>query len=129
VVLHTLYPVALLLEVFRIHTEGGPAWRAWLVAWVTAQALRAWCMRSLGVFWNARIQVVPGARPLRRGPYRFIPHPNYLAVAVEFVAGPMMFGAWRTAVAFSLLNLVAMAVRIPEEERALKWAAQQPTDP
>jgi methyltransferase len=100
----------------------------WLGAWLGAQALRVWAIASLGAFWNVRVWVLPGTAPIARGPYRWLRHPNYIAVAAEFVAGPIMFGAWRTALVFSLLNAVAMMVRIPVEERALAWAAT-PRDP
>jgi len=57
---------------------------------------------------------------VRRGPYGFMRHPNYLAVVVELIAAPLMFGAWRTAVAISLLDLVALGIRIRAEEVALR---------
>ena len=67
-----------------------------------------------------RIWVLPGATPVRRGPYRWLRHPNYLAVVLELAAAPMMFGALRTALAVSALNLAVLGlVRIPAEERAL----------
>jgi len=62
--------------------------------------------------WNVRIWVVPEAALVRRGPYRFLQHPNYLAIAIELMAAPMIFGAWRTAILVSLLNLAALRVRI-----------------
>ena len=128
VMLHALYPLTLACEVLILGARPGPAWPLWLAVCVAAQALRVWAIAALGPLWNVRVRVVPGMTPIRRGPYHFIPHPNYLAVALEFVAGPLMFGAWRTAIAFSLLNAVAMAVRIPVEERALAWAATQPPE-
>jgi methyltransferase len=57
---------------------------------------------------------------VRRGPYRFLRHPNYLAVVVELIAAPLLFGAWRTAIAISALDLVALAIRIRAEEAALR---------
>ena len=65
---------------------------------------------------------VPGEPAVRRGPYRFMRHPNYLAVAIELAAAPLLFGAWRTALGASLANLAALAVRIPAEEHALRNA-------
>jgi methyltransferase len=121
VALHALYPVALVAEVAG-GARPGPAWPLWLGAWLAAQALRIAAIVALGERWNVRIVVVPGEPPLRRGIYRWLAHPNYLAVALEFVAAPLMFGAWRTALAASLANLLAMAVRIPAEERALREA-------
>ncbi len=121
VVLHALYPVALVVEVLR-GARPGPGWPLWLVAWLAAQSLRVAAIVALGERWNVRIVVLPGVAPVRRGVYRWLAHPNYLAVALEFVAAPLMFGAWRTAIAASLFNAVAMAVRIPAEVRALREA-------
>jgi len=121
--LHSAYPVALVAEVWR-GARPGAAWPAWLALWLAAQALRIAAMRTLGERWNARIVVVPGEPPIQSGIYRWMPHPNYVAVAVEFVAGPMLFGAWRTALGATLVNALAMALRIPAEERALREAAE-----
>src|SRR5439155_302855 len=89
-----------------------------------AQALRVAAIVALGERWNVRSVVLPGVPPVRRGVYRWLAHPNHLAGALAFVAAPLMFGAWRTAVGASLLNAVAMAVRIPAEERALREAGR-----
>jgi methyltransferase len=89
-----------------------------------AQALRWWAIRSLGDRWSTRIVVLPGAPPVVAGPYRFLRHPNYLAVVAELAALPLALGAWRTALLASAGNAVLLAVRIPTEERALgaSWA-------
>jgi methyltransferase len=122
VVLHAAYPVALVAEV--IAGARPPAWwPVWLALWLAAQALRAAAVQALGERWNVRIVVIPGERPVRHGIYRWLSHPNYIAVALEFVAAPLLFGAWRTAVVFSAFNALAMAVRIPAEERALRTSA------
>ena len=127
VALHALYPLALAAEVLILGMRPPAAWPAWLVVWLAAQALRVWAIASLGTFWNVRVWVLPGATPVVHGAYRFLRHPNYVAVALEFIAAPMMFGAWRTALLCSALNVVAMLVRIPIEERALTWAAAPTT--
>ena len=123
VVLHALYPVALVAELWQ-GARPGPLWPLWLAVWLGAQGLRLTAMATLGERWNVRIVVVPGEPPVRRGIYRWLAHPNYLAVALEFVAAPLMFGAWRTALVASLANALAMAVRIPAEERALRDAGR-----
>jgi len=88
-----------------------------------SQALRWWCIRTLGPRWNTRIIVVPGLPLVRRGPYRFIPHPNYVAVVVEGFALPLIATGWITALAFTVLNAVLLlGFRIPAEERALREA-------
>ncbi len=84
-----------------------------------AQALRWWVIATLGERWSTRVLVLPGAAPIRRGPYRFLRHPNYLAVTAEVVALPLACGAWRTALVAALGNAVILVVRIRAEERAL----------
>ncbi len=92
---------------------------AWLAALLGATALRRWCIASLGEAWNVRA-LVPDPLPVsERGPYRYVRHPNYLAVAVEFLALPMAGGAWASAVGLSLANLVVLVPRIRAEERLL----------
>ena len=90
---------------------------------LASQALRWWCIRTLGPRWNTRIIVVPGLPLVRRGPYRLLPHPNYVAVVVEGVALPLIATGWLTALVFSALNAVLLlGFRIPAEERALTEA-------
>jgi methyltransferase len=84
-----------------------------------AQALRWWAVSALAERWSTRIVVLPGAPPVTGGPYRFLRHPNYLAVVVELAALPLALGAWRTALAATIGNALLLAVRIPAEERAL----------
>jgi methyltransferase len=84
-----------------------------------ATALRWWSIRSLGASWNVRAVVPDDLRPVTRGPYRFIRHPNYLAVALEFVALPLAGGAVWSAIGLSLLDAAVLADRIRDEERLL----------
>ncbi|MCX4825591.1 hypothetical protein OG883_38230 [Streptomyces sp. NBC_01142] len=90
---------------------------------VAAQALRWWCIRTLGRQWNTRVIVVPGLPLVTGGPYRWLRHPNYVAVASEGLALPLVHGAWVTALVFTVLNAVLMAVRIRCEDGALASAA------
>lgn len=90
---------------------------------LASQGLRWWCIGTLGPRWNTRIVVVPGLPLVRRGPYRFIPHPNYVVVVLEGIALPLVATAWGTALAFTVLNAVLLlGFRIPAEERALREA-------
>ncbi len=90
---------------------------------LASQALRWWCIATLGPRWNTRIVVVPGLPLVRRGPYRFLPHPNYVVVVLEGIALPLVATAWGTALAFTVLNAVLLlGFRIPAEERALREA-------
>ena len=93
---------------------------------VAAQALRWWCIRTLGHRWNTRVIVVPGMALVTGGPYRLLHHPNYVAVAAEGVALPLVNGAWVTALLFTVLNAALMAVRVRCEEAALASAGGVP---
>lgn len=90
-----------------------------LALYVLLQPLRYWAIASLGMYWTTRVIVVPGATPIRRGPYRFLRHPNYLVVAIEIPLLPAAFGAWIMAAAFGVLNVALLARRI-EVERAAR---------
>jgi methyltransferase len=95
-----------------------------MVAAVAAsQALRWWCIATLGRQWNTRVVVVPGLPLVAAGPYRWLRHPNYVAVVAEGIALPLVHGAWVTAVVFSALNAVLLTVRIRCEDQALTAAA------
>ena len=126
VVLHALWPVALALEVLIGGARPGRAWPLWLAAFGLAQVLRFSAIRALGERWTTRVIVLPGAALVRRGPYRFMRHPNYVAVLIELIAAPLLFGAWRTAVAATAFNLAALAIRVRVEERALASTPQPP---
>lgn len=90
-----------------------------LAAYAGLEVLRVWTILSLGPYWTTRIITLPDAPLLRRGPYRYVRHPNYMIVTGEIALLPLVFGEWRLAVVFSLLNAALLAWRIREEERAL----------
>jgi methyltransferase len=89
---------------------------------VLSQALRWWCVRTLGHRWNTLVIVVPQAPLIRRGPYRWLHHPNYVAVVVEGIALPLVHTAWLTAACFTLANALLLTVRIRVENAALGYA-------
>ena len=121
VLLHVLFFLSLFLEAQRFGTELGTGWQIFLAIFAVAQLLRFWALASLGRFWNTKILILPGAALVKKGPYRWLPHPNYLVVAMEIAALPLIFGAWRTALIFSIANaLLLLLVRIPAEEKALQ---------
>jgi methyltransferase len=94
---------------------------AWpfLAVFLVLQALRLWVMASLGPYWTTRVITLPGEHLVRRGPYRLLRHPNYVVVAGEIAVLPLVFGAWRIALVFSLLNAALLFWRIRVEESAL----------
>ncbi|MFE1542222.1 isoprenylcysteine carboxyl methyltransferase family protein [Streptomyces microflavus] len=120
VVLHTALLAGCLAEVHLADRPFLPA-VGWTMAAVVvaAQLLRWWCITTLGPRWNTRVIVVPGLPLVSGGPYRLLRHPNYVAVAAEGIALPLVHGAWVTALVFTLLNGVLMAVRIRCEDEAL----------
>lgn len=121
VVLHTALLVGAVVEVWWAGREFTPAVGWTMLALVAAsQALRWWCITSLGRHWNTRVIVVPGAARVARGPYRWIPHPNYVAVVVEGFALPLVHGAWVTAAVFTVANLMLLRHRIRVEDEALR---------
>jgi methyltransferase len=121
--LHTAFLLSCGLEV---HLAGrsfrGPLGFGAIVVALLAQGLRYWVVRTLGARWNVRILVWPDVPPVTRGPYRFIRHPNYVAVMAEMLCVPLIHGAYATALLFSLANGALLCVRIRAEERALGGA-------
>ena len=124
VVLHTALLVGCLVEVLALDRPFVPAlgW-AMVVLVLAAQGLRWWCIRTLGPQWNTRVVVVPGLPLVGGGPYRFLRHPNYVAVVVEGFALPLVHSAWVTAAVFTLANAALLTVRIRTEARALDSVA------
>jgi methyltransferase len=120
VALHALFLASLAWEShpWRIPLDGRTVGCLGALAAVTA--LRYWTIASLGEYWNTRVIVVPGAQVVRRGPYRFLRHPNYLVIVLEFLLLPLLMRAPATLVLFSLANLAVLRQRIRIEEEALR---------
>lgn len=97
-----------------------------LFLFLLTQGLRIWVLVSLGRYWTTRIITLPGVPLVRRGPYRYLRHPNYLVVALELALLPLCFGAWELAVIFSLLNAAVLSWRIRTENAVL--AARRPLE-
>lgn len=120
VMTHSLFFVAFIVEVITLNKDLSTNWLFLLFLFLITQAGRLWALYSLGIFWNTKILVLPNADIVKKGPYRFVKHPNYLIVTIEFLIIPLFFQAYITALLFSLLNAVILAIRIPAEEKALK---------
>ena len=120
VLLHTGLLVGALVEAWTRRPDVSPA-LAWsmLAVVVLSQALRWWCIATLGHRWNTRVIIVPGLAPVTGGPYRFFSHPNYVAVVLEGIALPLVHAAWITALVFTVLNAALLTVRIRVENAAL----------
>ncbi len=120
VLLHTALLIGAVGEVLTAHRPFLP-WLGWpmLLVVLAAQSLRWWCIGTLGRRWNTRIVVIPGLPLVTAGPYRWLRHPNYLAVIAEGVALPLVHTAWVTAGLFSVLNGWLLTVRMRAENAAL----------
>jgi methyltransferase len=125
VALHTALLLGCLIEPVALHRVFIPA-LAWpmIALAVTANALRWWCVGTLGPRWSARVIVMPEVPLVTAGPYRWFAHPNYVAVVVEGAALPLAGSAWITAWSFTVLNAALLTVRIRCETRALAAAPQ-----
>ncbi len=123
VALHSALLVGCAVEPWALERPFVPALGGPMLALVVAaQGLRWWCVASLGRRWTTRVLVVPGRPRVTSGPYRWLRHPNYVAVVVEGLALPLVHSAWLTAAAFTLLNAALLTVRIRCEEAALASA-------
>lgn len=115
VALHAAWVVWLWLE-----SWDRPLIWPWVLAFFVLQAARGWVLATLGRRWSTRVFVIPGETLVARGPFRLVPHPNYLVVALEMPVLPLAFGLWGTAILFGALNLAMLAWRIRVEEQALR---------
>jgi methyltransferase len=123
VALHAALLVGCWLEPIALHRTFVPALTYSMIAVVVAaNALRWWCIATLGTRWTARVIVLPGIPVVGSGPYRWFAHPNYVAVIVEGAALPLAGSAWITACTFTALNAALLTVRLRCETRALAAA-------
>lgn len=121
------YPLIVVLHAAWLAGLWGLAWNrpaslGWLALYLAVQVLRAWTLVSLGKRWTTRILTLPGEALVRRGPYRFTPHPNYVVVVLEIAVLPLVFGLTAYVLVFTLLNASLLAVRVAAEEAALREA-------
>jgi methyltransferase len=119
------YPLIILVHVAWLGAlwwlaPGRPIDPFWLGLFVLLQLARVWIIATLGERWTTRIIILPGAPLVRSGPYRWLDHPNYAVVAGEIAALPLAFGLWQVALVASLLNAAVLAIRIREENQALR---------
>jgi methyltransferase len=125
VALHAAFLVSCVAEVWLLRRPWRPEIAAVALAvLVVALVLRWWVLSTLGDRWTTRVMVLPDEQLITEGPYRWLRHPNYLAVVLEIVAIPMLHSAWLTAVVFSIGNLLVLRARIGVEDRALDRAAE-----
>jgi methyltransferase len=122
VAIHAGLLVGCVIEVWLLHRPfiGWLGWPMLAIA-LGAQLLRWWCITTLGKRWNTLVIVLPEAPLVRSGPYRFLHHPNYVAVVAEGIALPLVHTAWLTAICFTVANAALLTVRIRVENAALGY--------
>lgn len=123
VAMHAAFFISLSLEYFLLDKSLNRFWSVFIILFVFAQILRYWSIYSLGQFWNTKILVIPGTRLIEKGPYKYIRHPNYVAVIIEIAVIPLVFSCYLTSAVFSIFNLALLYRRIRIEERALSDAS------
>jgi methyltransferase len=120
VLMHVLFFISLTAERNYLHRGLNDNWILLIALFALAQVLRYWAITTLGEFWNTKIIVLKGSEIIKKGPYKYLNHPNYTAVITEIAVIPLIFSCYITAIVFSVLNLIALRRRIKIEEAALK---------
>lgn len=120
VLMHISFFISLLVEYILLNGNLSKIWIIFLLLFILAQALRYWAIMSLGQYWNTKILVIPGTALVIAGPYKYIRHPNYVAVVTEIAVVPLMFSCYFTAALFTVLNILVLRRRIRIEEKALE---------
>jgi methyltransferase len=100
--------------------RGRPVDGFWLAMFLIIELVRIWVLASLGTRWTTRIIILPQAPLVRRGPYRWVNHPNYLVVIAEIAVLPLVFGLWQVSLIFSAVNAAVLTIRIRQENKALR---------
>jgi methyltransferase len=118
--MHVAFFISLICEKVFLHRALNTYWVVSTSLFVGAQFLRYWAIRSLGVHWNTKVLVIPGKKLVARGPYKYIQHPNYVAVITEIAVIPLIFSCYITATVFSLFNLILLRRRMKIEESAFR---------
>ena len=120
VILHTGFLFACLLEAWLLERSFIPSLGyPMLILAIATQGLRWWCINTLGYRWNTRVIIVPNLPRITHGPYRYLSHPNYIIVALEGIALPLIYSCYYTAIGFTFLNAILMMVRLRCENEAL----------
>lgn len=119
VTMHVSFFIVLVLEFIFMNRTLNVFFPYLFVIFVFAQLLRYWAITSLGVYWNTKIIVLKGSKLIYSGPYKFLKHPNYIAVVIELAVIPLMFSCYVTSLFFTILNLIILKRRIKIETTAL----------
>ena len=120
VLMHNLFFISVITEFVFLERQLNEYWKVLLIIFICTQLLRYWAIFTLGKRWNTKILVLPDIEPIRSGLYKYLKHPNYIAVVIEIAVIPLLFSCYFTAIIFSVLNLLVLNRRIRIEEKALK---------
>ena len=118
IALHTSFIISIIAEYFL---RGRPpiSW-IFLTVFLLVLSFKLWALSSLGKYWNTKIYRIPGVYPVKKGPYKYLKHPNYMEVVCEIAVIPLVFHLYCTAIVFTILNAAMLTVRIGVENRV--WA-------
>ena len=119
VYMHICFFISLILEKFLLDRGFNSLSLLFFIIFIVTQFLRYWAITSLGKYWNTKIIVVPNAQLIIKGPYKYLKHPNYLAVIIEIAVIPLIFSCYITCIIFTTANIIILSRRIKIEERAL----------
>src|SRR3972149_7594213 len=119
VIMHVAFFVSLICEKVFLSRMLNSYWIIFAALFGVAQFLRYWAIKSLGVYWNTKILVLPNHQLINRGPYKYLRHPNYIAVIMELAVIPLLFSCYITPIVFSVINLLLLNRRVRVEEMVL----------
>ena len=119
VLMHNLFFISVITEFVFLGKQLNEYWQVLLIIFICTQLLRYWAIFTLRKRWNTKILVLPNTEPIRSGLYKYLKHPNYIAVIIEIAIIPLLFSCYYTAVVFSILNLIVLKRSIRIEEKVL----------
>ncbi|MBS4217357.1 hypothetical protein KHA96_03405 [Bacillus sp. FJAT-49711] len=120
VLMHIGFFLSLILEYVMRKPALSTFWPTFLFIFIIVQIARIWVILTLGKYWNTKIIVLPGIKVVKKGPFKYVKHPNYIIVTIELFVIPLMFNCYITAILFLIMNQIILRVRIPIEEKALR---------
>lgn len=119
IIVHTLFFVSLIAEALLNNQQTFKFSYLLFLIFLLIQIGRIWCITSLGKFWNTKIIISPQFSLVKKGPYKYVKHPNYIIVGIELMVIPFLFNAYITGIVFPILHILLLTIRIPAEEKAL----------
>ena len=121
IALHTGFIISIIVE-YILRNQPPISW-LFLAIFIAVLLFKFWALSSLGKYWNTKIYRVPGVYPVKKGPYKFLKHPNYMEVVCEIAIIPLVFHLYYTAIIFTMLNAIMLTVRITVENKV--WAGSR----